>query len=269
MSATVQDELFSSYFSCPVIRVSGRTFPVDIYYLEDCHKLIRDAQLQSGSRSKNKLGQFSCTQEQMEGGKQSIRTNRKSGKNCVDDDGDNEDIHNLAMIPKGPKFDPEAVAELVIRLIQTHSFQQHDSDSQLNVTTTQNGETKPTPTENSTNSSSASRGDAVLVFLSGLQAIQQVSRALRSRSLDSLRAYVLILHGSLQPHQQRKVFESAPIGHWKIILSTNIAETSVTVDDVTHVVDCGLHKEVCLTVPPCANENVVTLPNCAPLKFND
>ena len=33
-------------------------------------------------------------------------------------------------------------------------------------------------------------------------------------------------------------------GEWKVVLCTNIAETSVTVEDVTHVVDCGRLKEV-------------------------
>ena len=52
------------------------------------------------------------------------------------------------------------------------------------------------------------------------------------------------LHGSLPPEQQHRVFRKSRKGEWKIVLATNIAETSVTVSDVTHVVDCGLVKEM-------------------------
>jgi len=41
-----------------------------------------------------------------------------------------------------------------------------------------------------------------------------------------------------------KVFQYTRENEWKIILSTNIAETSLTIDDVTHVIDTGLMKEV-------------------------
>lgn len=50
MSATARVDLISPYFSsCPVVNVSGRTFPVDEFYIEDIHKIVRRGQLtQSG-----------------------------------------------------------------------------------------------------------------------------------------------------------------------------------------------------------------------------
>ena len=40
MSATMQEELFSNYFLCPIIYVEGRCFTVDQHYLKDIHKLV-------------------------------------------------------------------------------------------------------------------------------------------------------------------------------------------------------------------------------------
>ena len=42
---------------------------------------------------------------------------------------------------------------------------------------------------------------------------------------------------------QREIFDSPPAGVRKIVLATNIAETSITIDDVVHVVDAGKSKE--------------------------
>lgn len=121
---------------------------------------------------------------------------------------------------KLPPFDPDFVCELVIRMIQTYS--------------------KETPIH----TMSSKVGNAILVFLSGLQAIQRVEKALKRRNLSSLGAFCLTLHGSMPSESQRKVFRKTKPGEWKVILSTNIAETSITVDDVTHVIDCGWHKEM-------------------------
>jgi HrpA-like RNA helicase len=46
MSATLQEEKFSQYFgNCPVLYVSGRTFPVNIHFLADCHRLLNKKKL--------------------------------------------------------------------------------------------------------------------------------------------------------------------------------------------------------------------------------
>ena len=55
---------------------------------------------------------------------------------------------------------------------------------------------------------------------------------------------VLMLHSLMVTIDQRKIFRPAPCGVRKVILATNIAETSITIDDVVYVIDCGKVKEV-------------------------
>ena len=52
----------------------------------------------------------------------------------------------------------------------------------------------------------------------------------------------LPLYAALSPGQQSKIFEKLPKGRRKVILATNIAETSITVSGVKYVIDSGLRK---------------------------
>lgn len=80
---------------------------------------------------------------------------------------------------------------------------------------------------------------AILCFLPGWEDIVKVEKLIPCKSDRT----VLCLHSRLQDSDQRKIFSRTPPGVRKIILSTNIAETSVTIDDVVYVVDTGIHKE--------------------------
>ena len=57
------------------------------------------------------------------------------------------------------------------------------------------------------------------------------------------RAKVLPLHGTLPMEEQRRVFLPADRGQRKVIFATNIAETSLTIDGIVYVVDCGWAKQ--------------------------
>jgi ATP-dependent helicase HrpB len=79
----------------------------------------------------------------------------------------------------------------------------------------------------------------VLCFLPGAAEIRRVEQALRGRLAD---ARVLPLHGRLDADAQDEAL--APSERRKVILATNVAETSLTVEGVSDVVDFGYHKVV-------------------------
>jgi HrpA-like RNA helicase len=79
----------------------------------------------------------------------------------------------------------------------------------------------------------------ILIFLPGTMEIDRCLSAIRA--IPNLHA--LPLHASLLPADQKRVFNPAPKGKRKVIAATNVAETSITIDDVVAVIDTGRVKE--------------------------
>lgn len=91
------------------------------------------------------------------------------------------------------------------------------------------------------------KGD-ILLFLTGEEEIEEACTRIRNEihqlaSPDVGEVLVVPLYSTLPPQQQQRIFASAPPGGRKIVVATNIAETSLTIDGIVYVVDPGFSKQ--------------------------
>lgn len=82
-------------------------------------------------------------------------------------------------------------------------------------------------------------GHNILTFLPGKAEIQSTLEALEKKAAVA-NVPIIPLHSQLEADMQQKAFDSYPEG--KIILATNIAQTSITIDDIDVVLDSGLER---------------------------
>ena len=82
-------------------------------------------------------------------------------------------------------------------------------------------------------------GRNVLVFQPGKQEIADTCAVLEQMQVS---AEILPLHGELTPEEQTKCFKH--YGRPKVVVSTNVAQTSVTIDDIDAVVDSGMGRQI-------------------------
>lgn len=80
----------------------------------------------------------------------------------------------------------------------------------------------------------------LLVFLPGMAEIRTVESKLKAQLPPS--TSVCPLHGSLPFEAQDRALAPAPAGHRKVVLSTSVAETSLTVEGISVVIDSGLMR---------------------------
>ncbi|WP_338921674.1 ATP-dependent helicase HrpB [Pseudomonas silesiensis] len=83
---------------------------------------------------------------------------------------------------------------------------------------------------------------SVLVFLPGQAEIRRVHQQLADALGESMQVLLCPLHGELDLAAQRAAIDPAPAGKRKVVLATNIAETSLTIDGVRVVIDAGLAR---------------------------
>ncbi|KAK5169076.1 uncharacterized protein LTR77_006385 [Saxophila tyrrhenica] len=85
---------------------------------------------------------------------------------------------------------------------------------------------------------------AILVFLPGLAEIRQLNDMLLGHQSFSRDWRVHALHSTFSSEDQQAAFDIPPPGVRKVVIATNIAETGITIPDVTCVIDTGKHREM-------------------------
>ena len=86
----------------------------------------------------------------------------------------------------------------------------------------------------------------ILIFLTGQEEIETAREMIYNRTKglkNKIPTYIILpIYSSLPSEEQNKIFIPTPPNERKIILATNIAETSITIDGVVYVIDCGFSK---------------------------
>lgn len=222
MSATADCDKFSKYFNrCPIVTIPGRTFPVEVFHLEDIveqtgYSLEKDSEYSQRILEEEEEVSISVTQK---GGKtlqhqEVIVKDSSSGWDLgADLDNFSSRTKHVLQYMNPYKINIDLLVDLLNFLDKSPQFAEVDG--------------------------------AILVFLPGLAQIQQVYDMLSSdqRFRDKNRYRIVPLHSTLSSKDQAAAFTVPPAGVRKIVLSTNIAETGVTIPDVVFVIDTGKTKE--------------------------
>ncbi|XP_018426680.1 PREDICTED: ATP-dependent RNA helicase DHX36 [Nanorana parkeri] len=210
MSATLNAEKFSRYFDkCPMLHIPGFTFPVKEYLLEDVIEMLRYSPKDKDSRPQWKKRFMQGRMMRPETAeKEEIYQERFPGfVRKLQERYSESTIHALQCIDD-EKVDLELIAELIRHIVLK-------------------GE-----------------DGAILVFLPGWDNISTLNDLLMSQIMFKSDRFIIIpLHSLMPTVNQTQVFKTPPPGVRKIVIATNIAETSITIDDVVHVIDGGKIKE--------------------------
>lgn len=230
MSATLEVDKLVRYFghSSPVVSIPGRAFPVQTFWLEDAvemtgYRCEDDSEFVKRGWSRG-WGRKETFQVTGQGGKVEKLTEH------LDDDED------WVADDEAELCDPSSYSSDTVKVLARMDHTRINYD--LVLATLELIETSP-------QFEHVARDDgAVLVFLPGLMEITKVYERLMQSSLfgDGSKFLVLSLHSVLSGDEHAKAFEPPRRGVRKIVLSTNIAETGVTIPDVVFVVDCGKVK---------------------------
>ncbi|XP_016651934.1 PREDICTED: DExH-box ATP-dependent RNA helicase DExH1 isoform X1 [Prunus mume] len=208
MSATINADLFSKYFgNSPTIHIPGLTFPVAELFLEDIlektHYIV-----------KSEFDNF-------EGGNSRRRRRQQdSKKDPLTELFEDVDIDaHYRNYSKSTRKSLEAWSGSQLDLGLVEATIEHICCHE--------------------------RDGAILVFLTGWDDISKLLDKIKGNRflVDPTKYMVLPLHGSMPTVNQREIFDRPPLNKRKIVLATNIAESSITIDDVVYVIDCGKAKE--------------------------
>ena len=203
MSATVDADRFSTYLGgAPVLNVPGRTFPVQVRYLEDAVELTGYQPADSPADKLVDLDDDGADGD-ADGPKsevsQSLSTYLPATRAA------------LAQLDEY-RIEPDLVTQLIAKIATKEDLQPYSR--------------------------------AILVFLPGIAEIRTLNDMLLGDPRFAKDWLIYPLHSTIATEDQESAFLVPPPGTRKIVLATNIAETGITIPDVTCVIDTGKHREM-------------------------
>jgi ATP-dependent RNA helicase DHX29 len=204
MSATVDADRFSAYLSgAPVLNVPGRTFPVEVRYLEDAIELTGFTPSDSPPDKLVDLDDDVVEGEESGGPKSEISKSlaQYSPKTRS----------TLAQIDEY-QIEFDLIGQLIAHIATDPALQDYSK--------------------------------AILVFLPGIAEIRTLNDMLLGDPRFMHQWLIYPLHSTIATEDQEAAFLVPPPGMRKIVLATNIAETGITIPDVTCVIDTGKHREM-------------------------
>ncbi|GAB2253881.1 hypothetical protein Droror1_Dr00021690 [Drosera rotundifolia] len=206
MSATINADLFSQYFgNAPIIHIKGFTYPVVEFFLED---VLEKTSYRIAPQSNTSAGDFR--------GRQKLAELRKDALTESFEDVDIDTLYKNYSLTTRQTLEAWSGSQLDLGLVEStvEYICRHEGDG------------------------------AILVFLTGWDDISKLFDTIKSNKFlgDTGKFLVLPLHGSMPSIDQREIFDRPPANVRKIVLATNVAESSITIDDIVYVIDCGKAK---------------------------
>jgi ATP-dependent RNA helicase DHX57 len=225
MSATLDADRFSNYWgsNTPRIHIPGMTFPVTDFMLEDVLAITGYIPRKNGKQKKMTQGYHrprkSSAWDDSENSdeeeiaisseKSDITSTDPSTRGDAKASSHNIPLEDLVERVDESRVDYDMLGQLVKQLVDKKDYKDDGS---------------------------------ILVFLPGAPEINKAMDVIR-KVVRGISVQLLPLHGGLQPKDQNLVFKAAERGYTKIILSTNVAETSITIPDCTIVIDSCREKQ--------------------------
>ncbi|XP_025661992.1 DExH-box ATP-dependent RNA helicase DExH1 isoform X4 [Arachis hypogaea] len=207
MSATINADLFSKYFgNAPTIHIPGFTYPVEEHFLEDVLEKTRYS--------------IKAEFDNFEGNSRRRRKQQDSKKDPLTEMFEDIDVdthYKTYSVGVRKSLDAWSGSQIDLGLVE----------ATIEYICRKEGD------------------GAILVFLTGWDEISKLLDKLKVNNLlsDPNKFLILPLHGSMPTVNQHEIFDRPPPNKRKIVLATNIAESSITIDDVVYVIDCGKAKE--------------------------
>ncbi|KAL6449085.1 hypothetical protein ACFW04_000652 [Cataglyphis niger] len=207
MSATLNSERFSKYYNeCPMIHIPGFTYPVQEFYLEDVLSFTQ-FKFPEASESTVYRKYLKRYKEQQHKKDEFLDIIQPYIRQLRTEMKYGEHVFNQLRNPNSENLSLELIEKLVRYICNNKG------------------------------------PGAILIFLPGMMDISQLNRMMLDSGCYPPNKYIIYpLHSRMPTIDQKLIFKEPPNDIRKIIIATSIAETSITIEDVVYVIDCGKTK---------------------------